>query len=132
MIDVIVICIERNCNQCFILCTFQIIILNVLTDQKVHWTKVQFSPSIMYKHKFTIWNGHIVSFLSCCQREWFLLYLKLLRMMHWIWPLVVTQDHDISKHFYVWFNFAQSFWIVFQLPNEMPFHLIWKRKFISK
>lgn len=135
MIDVIVICNESNCNQCFILCTVQMIIHNVLTDQKVHWTKVQFSPSIMYKHKFTIWNGHIVSFLSCCRREWFLLYLKLLRMMHWIWPLVVTQDHDlceISKHFYVWFNFAQSFWIVFQLPNEMPFHLIWKRKIISK
>lgn len=44
----------------------------------------------------------------------------------------MTQDRDlceISKHFYVWFNFAQSFWIVFQLPNEMPFHLIWKKKY---
>lgn len=36
MIDVIVICNESNCNQCFILCTFQIIIHNVLTNQKVH------------------------------------------------------------------------------------------------
>lgn len=47
MIDVIVICNESNCNQCFILCTFQIIIHNVLTDQKVHWTKVQsFHPAL--------------------------------------------------------------------------------------
>lgn len=47
MIDVIVICNERNCNQCFILCTFEIIIHNVLTDQKVHWTKVQsFHPAL--------------------------------------------------------------------------------------
>lgn len=47
MIDVIVICNERNCNQCFILCTVQIIIHNVLTDQKVHWTKVQsFHPAL--------------------------------------------------------------------------------------
>lgn len=43
MIDVIVICNESNCNQC----TFQIIIHNVLTDQKVHWTKVQsFHPAL--------------------------------------------------------------------------------------
>lgn len=47
MSDVIVICNESNCNECFILCTFQIIIHNVLTDQKVHWTKVQsFYPAL--------------------------------------------------------------------------------------
>lgn len=136
MIDVIVICNERNCNQCFILCTFQIIFHNVLTDQKVHWTKFQsFHPALCTSINLLYEITTLSVFLSCCRREWFLLYLKLLRMMHWIWPLVVTQDHDlceISKHFYVWFNFAQSFWIVFQLPNEMPFHLIWKRKIISK